>query len=74
LIAPESAKPGKHIGGKYLNKITQMGNIVYIGESGSNKSALHDSIIMKGAVNSVKQPDERDYPKEVSAIENYGRN
>jgi len=36
LIAPKSTKAGKHVGGKNLNKIPQMRNIVYIGERGCN--------------------------------------
>jgi hypothetical protein len=32
IVTPEPAKPGKGIGGKDLDQVTQMGNIVYIGK------------------------------------------
>jgi hypothetical protein len=33
LETPDSAKPGKDIGGEHLDKVAQMGHVIHIGES-----------------------------------------
>jgi hypothetical protein len=36
------AEPGKNVGGKHLYEISQVGDVVDIGESGGDKAFLHD--------------------------------
>jgi hypothetical protein len=45
LVTTESAKSGKDIGGKNLDQVPQMGNVVYIGKRGSNKSSFQEGLL-----------------------------
>jgi hypothetical protein len=46
LVAAKSAEAGKNIGRKHLDKISQMGNVVYIRESGRNKFTFHGVVMI----------------------------
>ena len=41
FITGQPAKPGKGVGGQHLNQVSQMGDIVDIGQRGGNQSSFH---------------------------------
>jgi hypothetical protein len=47
LATAESAKTGKHVGGKNLDQVSQMGDIVHIGQRGGDEYSFHGFVIMK---------------------------
>ena len=41
FITPQPAKAGKGVGGQHLNQVSQMGDVIYVRQCGSDKSAFH---------------------------------